>query len=455
MKLKSKTVILGLVFAFVATSCYKETFVASGTGLADWSLSTHSGLASADYSVVFDQTKVNRLDFVIDDKDWTTMQDNLEDIVGSSTTGGGGGPGGPGASTFSEETPVYVKSQLYHNSIQWYDVGIRYKGNSSLTANSGKLPFRLKMNEFESDNLAITNQKFYGFQELSLSNNYNDPSFLREKLTCDLFREAGVKAPQTAFYEIYVDYGDGPIYFGLYTMVEVVPDNMIKAQYGSASGNIYKPDGDAASFQSGTFNTAQLEKKNNESTDWSDIENLYNILNSSDRLNNNAVWKTSLESVLNVDQFLNWLAVNTTVQNWDTYGNMTHNYYLYVNHTDGKINWIPWDNNEAMQEGKMSGTLPFNFSTTTNGSWPLIEYLYAQAEYKSIYDAHISNFINTVFVPTTMQTRYDYWKNIISTSANKETSGYTYLTGPGSFEAAINDLKSHVTARVAAANAYL
>jgi len=451
---KNKALLGGLFIFLVFTSCYKETFVPAGSGLDDWMFSSHSGLAPADYSIVFDQTKVNRLDFVIDDDDWEIMQDNLEDILGTSS-GGQGGPGGGGTVTFSDETPIYVKTQMYHNSTQWYDVGIRYKGNSSLTSGSGKLPFRLKMNEFESENLAITNQKFYGFQELSLSNNYDDASFLREKVTCDLFREAGVKAPQTAFYEIYVDYGEGPIYFGLYTMVEVVPDNMIKAQYGSATGNIYKPDGDAASFMSGTFNTSQLEKKNNESSDWYDIENLYNILNSSDRLNNTTAWKSNLESVLNVDQFLNWLAVNTTVQNWDTYGVMTHNYYLYANHTDGKFNWIPWDNNEALQEGKQGGALPFNFNTTTNGNWPLIEYLYAQSDYKAMYDAHISNFITTVFVPADMHTRYDYWKNMISASVSKETSGYTYLNGSGDFDAAINELKSHATARVSAAYSYL
>lgn len=441
------------------TSCYKETFIEAGSGLDDWTFSSHSGLATADYSIVFNQTKVNRLDFVIDDKDWELMQDNLTDIVGTSSSGGqagGGGPaGGGGGVSFSEETPIYVKTQMFFNSKQWYDVGIRYKGNSSLTSGNGKLPFRLKMNEFEEENLAITNQKFYGFQELSLSNNYNDASFLREKICCDLFREAGVKAPQTAFYEVYVDYGEGAVYFGLYTAVEVVSDNMIKSQYGSASGNIYKPDGDAASFESGSFNTSQLEKKNNQSSSWSDIEGLYDVLNSSDRLNNNSEWKSNLERILDVDQFLNWLAINTTIQNWDTYGVMTHNYYLYVNHTDGKFNWIPWDNNEALQDGKQNSTLPFNFSTTKNGEWPLIEYLYAQPEYKAIYDQHITNFINNVFTTNAMHAKYDYWKNIIAISVDKEIAGYTYLSNSSSFETAITTLKSHVTSRVAAAKAYL
>ena len=37
----------------------------------------------------------------------------------------------------------------------------------------------------------------------------------------------------------------------------------------------------------------------------------------------------SLEAHFNVRAYLKLLAVNQTMQNWDTYGAMTHNYYLY------------------------------------------------------------------------------------------------------------------------------
>ena len=68
-------------------------------------------------------------------------------------------------------------------------------------------------------------------------------------------------------------------------------------------------------------------------------------------------WRTSLEQVFNTDQFLKWLAVNTTIQNWDTYGRMTHNYYLYNNPQNNQLTWIPWDNNEALQTGKQGGAI--------------------------------------------------------------------------------------------------
>lgn len=58
------------------------------------------------------------------------------------------------------------------------------------------------------------------------------------------------------------------------------------------------------------------------------------------------------------------------MQNWDTYGRMTHNYYLYNNPESGKLEWIPWDNNEALQDGKMGGALSLSLSEV-GVNWPL------------------------------------------------------------------------------------
>jgi hypothetical protein len=188
-----------LYFLFVAlfiASCYKETFITAGEGLDDWSLSTHSSMATPNYDMVFPQDKVNRLDITINDSDWANMQDDLDDLYGGTSTGGPGGGGGGG--TFSDETPLYVPCNIEFNGLNWYYAGIRYKGNSSLSAYSSgvsKLPFRLEFDQFEEDYPEITGQTFYGFPALSMSSNYNDKSFLREKVACDLFREFGVPAP--------------------------------------------------------------------------------------------------------------------------------------------------------------------------------------------------------------------------------------------------------------------
>ena len=84
-----------------------------------------------------------------------------------------------------------------------------------------KLPFRFDIDEFEDLYPEIDNQRFFGFKELSMSNGLNDNSLFRDRVVPEIFRRAGVPAPRTASYRLYVDYGEGPVYFGLYTLIEV------------------------------------------------------------------------------------------------------------------------------------------------------------------------------------------------------------------------------------------
>jgi len=456
--------------SLIFSSCYKETIVVSGTGLDDWTTTTHASSATPDYGTVFNQTQVNRVDIVIDSRYWAIMSNNIDDIYGGTSTSGGttgGGPGGGGPPTgggaaaggnFSEQVPTYIPCSWFFNEKEWYNVGIRYKGNSSLSSGyqsgNGKLPFRVKFDYYADDFPEITGQTFYGFSDLSLSSNYNDESFMREKTATDLFREFGIAAPHSAFYELYVDYGEGPVYFGLYTFVEVIFDKMLASQFGSNAGNCYKPDGNGAAWSSANFSITDFGKKTNEDIgDWSDIWSVYNALHASTRTSNTSQYKTDLEAVFDVDLFLKYLAVNNTIQNWDTYGRMTHNYYLYNNPSNNLISWIPWDNNEAFKEGNMGGSLAFELNEADLANWPLISYLIDIPAYRATYDAYIDDFIHTAFDPTKMQGEYSAMKSLIQSSVDKESNGYTYLTG--SFDDAVTTITTHTSTRYTAAINYL
>lgn len=460
LKLKNKmnlrTITLSIFITTILSSCYKETFVPTGEGLEDWTPLTHSSMAPTDYNTVFPQDKVNKFNITISADHWSSMQSDLENLYGTNSNSGGGPPGGGGApaggggNSFAEETPLYVPCNIEFNGKNWYNVGIRYKGNSSLSASSSgvkKLPFRLEFNKFEEEYIEIKGQTFYGFPALSMSSNYNDKSFVREKIACDLFNEFGVPAPQTAFYELYIDYGEGPIYFGLYTALEVVFESMLNTQFGSESGNCYKPDGTGASFSSSGFDLSHFENKTNGIDGDSDIQTLYDILHSSKRTTDTPAWQAELESVFHVDGFLKWLAANTTIQNWDTYGRMTHNYYLYHDPADNLIKWIPWDNNEAFEEGKQGGALAFEFSSISDEDWPMIGYILSVPAYEALFKQHILTFINGVFKPAKMQIDYGYLQLLIQPSVDKETSDYTFLTSSTNFPSAMATLMSHVNSR--------
>lgn len=420
----------------------------------DWTTETHSNDSDPNFDEVFEDNAVKRLDIVITEERWQSMLDDMTGLYG--TFGAGGGPGGD----FAEEDPIFVPAEVFYENKEWYRVGVRFKGNSSLRSSwqNGilKLSFKLDFDEFEDDYPQIDNQRFYGFKKLSLKNNFDDKSMLREKVAADVFRNAGLVGSHTAFYTLYVDYGEGPLYFGLYTLVEEVDDTVIDTQFSDNDGNLYKPDGDAASFAEGTYNEDEYVKKTNEDeADFSDVESLLAILHSDSRTTDSATWRTDLEAILNTDVFLKYLAVNTIIQNWDTYGRMTHNYFLYNNPDTGKLNWIPWDNNEALQHGKMGGSLPLDFSGLNTSEWPLIGYLYQDEVYKTQYDAYLQEIIDGAFNSSTMQSTYATYLALIEPYATSEVSGYTFLNSSTDFQVAIDELNAHALERATAVSNYL
>lgn len=423
----------------------------------DWTTATHSKDADPNFDEVFEDNAVKRLDIVITEARWQAMLDDMTNLYGTF----GSGAGGPGGGlTETDEDPIFVPAEVYYNGIQWYRVGVRFKGNSSLQTSwqNGilKLSFKLDFDEFEDDYPQIDNQRFYGFKKLSLKNNYDDKSMLREKVATDVFRNAGLVASHTAFYTVYVDHGEGPQYFGVYTMVEEVDDTVLDTQFSDDDGNLYKPDGDAASFALGTYNESEYVKKTNEDEgDFNDVASLLAVVNDESRITDPETWRSNLDAILDTDVFLKYLAVNTVVQNWDTYGRMTHNYFLYNNPDTSKLTWIPWDNNEALQTGKMGGSLPLDFSGLNSAEWPLIGYLYQDSVYKSQYDTYVQDVVDNAFNVSTIQSLYTNYAALIQPYATSEVAGYSFLENGSDFQNAVNQLNTHVSSRAAAVSDYL
>tara|TARA_B100001093_G_C26806751_1_gene1005818 strand:+ start:28 stop:1359 length:1332 start_codon:yes stop_codon:yes gene_type:complete len=439
LKLKS---ILFCLITIILFSCKKEVFIPDEEKDIEGTES-HSNGFQANYDVVFNQVKINRLNIIFTAQEWQDMQTDL------SQKRGGGGPGG-----FPTGNPDYFECEINFNGLTWNHVGIRYKGNSSIRANNNKLPLRFDFDQWEYEYPEIADQRFYGFKELSLSSNYNDPSLMREKSAADLFRNFGVPAVRTAFYEVYIDEGTGTYkYYGVYTMTEIVFDTFLKNWFGSKNGNCYKPDGNGARFSTNGFTLNDFEQKTNEEiNDRSDIQEMFDLLHADTRISNPEEWKKNLESVFDVNGFLKYLAVNNTIQNWDTYGRMTHNFYLYHDPNDDLIKWITWDNNEAFQNGKRGGSLSFEM-TEVSDNWPLISFIIEDSEYESIYKNHIKLFIESSFENNRMTNIYNTQESLLNISANNEVSGYSYVNGQ--FNPAVQTLRSHNVSRLNAAQNYI
>ncbi|WP_025764613.1 CotH kinase family protein [Dyadobacter tibetensis] len=445
---------------------------------ADWTTESHSNEVDPDYDLIFPQERVNTLEISMTAADWAAIQaDMVAKSYGSFGVSGGGvgGPGGGGGVDDFGDDPEYIETTVKYNGKAWTHVGFRLKGNSSLSsiwkAGIYKLPFRLHFDKFEDDYPALKNQRMYGFKELSMSPGFSDNSLLREKVVADIFRSAGVQAARTAFYKVYIDFGTGSKYCGVYTMVEVIDDTMVEDQFGEDDGNIYKPE----SYLK-TFTQLEFDKKNNEDeADYNDVKSFITALNSTIRTTDAAQWRTNLESTFDVDHFLKYLAVNNTISSWDVYGSKAHNYYLYNSPTD-HLKWIPWDHNMAFTLTTSStvtgpggngpggnagggGMTPVSLSMSeVTSTWPLLRYVADDPIYYAKYKEYVKSFKEEIFIPGQINATLQKYHDLIQpyvTGSEPEQTKYSNLTNASSFDTELTNLKNHVISRNAAVETFL
>jgi hypothetical protein len=360
--------------------------------------------------------------------------------------------------------PSYVEVAVEFEGLTWAHVGMRFKGNSTLNhawqIGKRKFSFRLHFDKYESQYPDSKDQRFWGFQELIFNSNWRDSSMIREKLACELFRRAGIPASQAASYRVFADLGAGPVYWGLYTLVEDVSDSVLDTQFDDDDGNLYKPDGPGADFTH--FEAAGFPKKTNEeAADWSDVEGTLAALHAGRA--DPAAWRAELEKWFDTDVFIAWLALNTLIGNWDSYGNIAHNYYLYADPGDaGRLTWVPWDLNEAFRStggAKSALSLPLDGVTA---KWPLIRFLMDDPVYHAQYLEAVGRMVEDVFPAEDTKARMKVLHELLTpyvVGPEGEAGEFTLLDSPDQFLTALDSgpeaLLPHVDKQHAAAQALL
>ena len=407
----------------------------------DWTEATHGNSVPPNYDITFNQNKVSQFEISITAANWTLMQENIQDYIAGGME--------------DDFEAVWVPCGVCFDNINWYEVGICYKGKSSFDdyeTGQRKISFKLDFDEFEEEFPYLNNQRFYGFKQLNLLNNEKDNSLMREKVAADLFRQFGVPAAQTAFYTLSIDFGEGSTYFGVYTLVEEIDDTALEEQFEEDYGNIYKPSGLGSTFAQNSYNELDMGKKNNDiSPDYSDVFSLYTTLNSTLRETDYDQWKSDLESEFDVQLFLKWLAANSVMQNADSYGNKQGNYYLYNYALTHQLCWIPYDLNKAM---KSKNALELSLSSVGD-NWPLIRYVLDDADYYQTYKTYVSEFSETVFSANKMSETYITYYQLLKDYAYAETAPYTYLDNSSDFDFAVEDLKTQALEREIAVSLFL
>ncbi len=295
-------------------------------------------------------------------------------------------------------------------------VGVKYKGNSTYSANNAKNPINITLDYVQD------NQDYQGFRTIKLSNGQNDPSFVREVLSYEIARKY-MKVPQSNYAEVHIN----GAYHGLYVNTESInSDFQNDYLYADRDNTRFKCNPESV-FSGNGSSLAYLGTDSASYEDYYELKSDFawqDLIDLTYTISNNP---TDLESILDVDRALWMLAFNNVLVNLDSYtGPFRQNYYL-IKDDNNRMNTITWDLNESLGGFEMinNGGGPGSANLQNliqldpllrlgESDWPLIDVLLSDDTYRRMYIAHMRTIIDENFGNGLYETRANDLQSIAS-----------------------------------------
>ena len=156
-------------------------------------------------------TELVTVDIQMDADDWQEMLDNA----------------------INEE---YYVCDVVINGQTFSNVGIRPKGNTSLSqvasSDSDRFSFKIEFDHYQDG------QTCWGLDKLVLNNLMSDATYIKEYLVYDMFDFLDMPASKYAMAQVSVNGTD----WGVYLTLEGVEESFLTRNFGSAAGDLYKPE---------------------------------------------------------------------------------------------------------------------------------------------------------------------------------------------------------------------
>jgi spore coat protein H len=227
----------------------------------------------------------------------------------------------PGSREKLREKPrEYAPATLRLGDVEFQGAGVKLKGAAGSFRPIDERPgFTVHLGKFGGT------QRFHGLLRFHLNNGAQDETRLCEWIGHDVFTAAGHPAPRVAHARVRLDDQD----HGLYVLREAFDRQFLERVFGTTSGNLY--DGGFCQDVD-----APLEKDSGDGPDdRSDLQALHDACAGVDRDR-----QAALAAVLDVDAFLDFIAIERMLGHWDGYSVNRNNFRLWIP-TGGAARFLP------------------------------------------------------------------------------------------------------------------
>lgn len=266
------------------------------------------------------------ISIVIDEQDWESLRTQRKTRHGIFGT--------PDCRTREIVNPyTYYRADVTIDGETIERAGVRKKGHLG-SQSTLKPSLKLDLDEFSSTGSYKTATR------LALNNSKSDPAYARTCLAYQVFAAAGIPAPRCTYAHVTVNGAD----MGVYVATEEMKPAFLRRHFAEPGGNLY--EGTACDFRPEFF--GGFEQETNEGSDPSraDLQAVFDIVLDAD----DAELEAMLATVIDLDGFYRFWAVESLIWHRDGYSGNANNYFMYADPGDGgRFRFLPWGPDSAFK----------------------------------------------------------------------------------------------------------
>ncbi len=316
----------------------------------------------------------------------------------------------------------YVHADLEFEGQRLSDVGVRYKGNGTFmeARNSLKRSFKIDLNKY------VKGQSLGRVTTLTLQNNVTDGSLMNEVLAYQLYRDAGVPAPRTAYAKVFVTVPGKHErqYLGLYSMTEAVDKQFAERHFGTKQGAIFKPvtpslftdlGADWAAYNQVYDPKVALYEEQKQA-----VMELARFVTRAD----DAAFAARIGDFIDLPEFARFMAVMVYLSDLDGILGPGQNLFLHWHPRTRQFQFIPWDQdhswgqfNRVSQDQRDQLTI----HRPWQGENAFLERIFKVAAFKQLYLARLDEFGKTLFRPERLAQQVDQIGAVIRPAVQEES----------------------------------
>lgn len=325
------------------------------------------------------------------------------------------------------QTDEYFPATFYDGDEVYYQIDIRHRGRSR--SQNGR--FKI---QFPYDRL------FRGKIRRLNFNGTDTATILNEFLSYQIYQDAGLPNLETELVRFHIN---GEATRGTPYRISIEnPDSQFIRRgifFDNDNGNLYKTTLDGTPANKATwryigddpdlYRYCYIKQTNESEDDFSDIIQFCKILTESEP--EDADFAGKVKSVLNVEEFLRWMAVSAIVAHWDSpYTDHGQNYVLYNDPDTMQFNIIAWDLNGTFNYSSNKDDLNYRklYTHIRGTKLPAINKILNHPEFGAYYYQEIDYLLDTLFTENAMNQRIENARKAIQTGSNSVSYLRTYVT---------------------------